>query len=364
MIIQSKVCLIIPSLCAGGMERVMSELSNYFCTQTELEVHLVMYGINPLIFYPVPSNLIIHTPDWTFDDSKRIWHTIRRLYYVRKTVKSIRPSTVLSFGEYWNSFVLLSLFGLKFPIFVSDRCQPNKSLGKFHDFLRQQIYLKAKGIIAQTVLAKVIYHKQIGHNNIEVIGNPIRSIESESALLQREKIVLSVGRLIETKHHDLLIDIFSKINKPDWKLIIVGGDAIKQRGMVKLSDKIRKLALEDRIILAGNCSDVDNYYLKSSIFAFTSSSEGFPNVLGEAMSAELPVVAFDCIAGPSDIILNGQNGFLVPLFDMDLFIQKLKFLMENEDIRQQMGKFARKSMAQFSAQTIGRKYYEFLIENV
>ena len=359
--LKARICLIIPSLNSGGMERVMSELAKWFCAQPDLDVHLIMFGINPQMFYSVPPNLMIHTPRWKFDNSKRIWHTIRRLLFVRKTIKSIHPTTVLSFGEYWNSFVLLALVGLKYPIFVSDRCQPNKSLGKLHDFLRQRLYPKATGVIAQTSIAREIYQKQIMLKNVEVIGNPIRMIEGECSSISREKIVLSVGRLIQTKHHDILIDIFANINMPDWKLVIVGGDAIKQQGMKRLSDKIKNYALEDRVILTGNSSDVDSYYLKSSIFAFTSSSEGFPNVIGEAMSAGLPIIAFDCIAGPSEMVASGENGYLVPLFDLSQYEINLKKLMIDESLRTVFGRNSRTMIREFSNDRISRKFQNFIL---
>ena len=109
-----------------------------------------------------------------------------------------------------------------------------------------------------------------------------------------------VGRLIKTKHQDNLIKIFASINKKDWKLVIVGYDHLKQMNM----EPLKKLALDhglaDRVVFAGKQSDVEKYYLSSKIFAFTSSSEGFPNAIGEAMAAGLPVVAYNCVAGPAE----------------------------------------------------------------
>ncbi|MCX6238335.1 MAG: glycosyltransferase [Bacteroidia bacterium] len=360
---KKKICLVIPSLHAGGMERVMSELVGYFCQKLNVEVYLVMYGMKPEIFYPLPHNLVIHQPDWEFDNKKRKWNTLKRMIYLRHTIKKINPNSILSFGEYWNSFVLLALFGLKYPLFVSDRCQPNKSLGRIHNVLRRWLYPKAAGVIAQTQIAKDIYWNQFHHTNIQVIGNPIRRIETKFGNLKRENIVLTVGRLIATKHHDLLIDIFLKIGNPDWKLVIVGGNAIKQKGMERLSEKIRELNVEDQVVLTGNLSNVDDYYLKSKIFAFTSSSEGFPNVIGEAMSTALPVVAFDCVAGPAEMIDNGYNGFLVPLFDAEKFEQQLSLLMSDESARIRMALAASKSIEKFSVESIGEKFYSIILQH-
>lgn len=63
--------------------------------------------------------------------------------------------------------------------------------------------------------------------------------------------------------------------------------------------------------------------------------------IGEAMRAGLPVVGYDCVAGPSEMIDNGKNGFLIPLFDDRLFVEKLQYLAEHKDNRELMGQYAR-----------------------
>lgn len=355
-----KICLVIPSLHAGGMERVMSELSTYFCSKEEFEVHLVLYGLTREIFYSIPDNIIIHKPSFEFDNSKRTWNTLKTLWFLRYKIKDIHPDTILSFGELWNNFVLLATLGLHYPVFVSDRCQPDKSLGKFHDKLRNWLYPKATGVICQTEVAKTIYSKMFHHTNLAVIGNPIRDIESNTTI-KKENIVLSVGRLIQSKHHDELIQIFSKIEAPDWKLIIVGDDALKQKNKEKLENLIKDLGIQSRVELAGRRLDVENYYNKAKIFAFTSSSEGFPNVVGEAMSAGLPVVAYDCIAGPSDLIDHEKTGFLIKLHDTSSFKEALEKLMKDESLRVAFGQEGKLKIKNFSVQHIAQEFEKTIL---
>ena len=356
-----KICCVVHSLKAGGMERVMTELANNFVMRENVEVHLILYGIRKEIFYEINKTIHLHAPYFRFRNSQRTIYTLRTMRWLRTEIKTLNPDVVLSFGEYWNSFVLLSLLGLNYPVFVSDRCQPNKKLGLVHDLLRKHLYKKAAGIICQTEQAKAITLNRYAYRNVVVIGNPIRAIQANKAVA-RENIIVSVGRLIDTKNFDRLISIFAKLNVSSWKLVIIGGDDNKQSHLSQLKEQIRALGLEDKVLLEGYRQDIDTYLLRSKIFALTSSSEGFPNVIGEAMSAGLPVVAYNCVAGPRDMIENDKNGFLIPVFDDWIFGEKLQYLITHEDEREQMGHYAKQSIKKFDTDIICEQFYQLLTE--
>ncbi len=275
----------------------------------------------------------------------------------------MNPYSILSFGEIWNSFVLLSLMGLKFSIYISDRCSPDKCFSNFHEILRKMLYPRASGIIVQTKVAKNIYRSKFRQKNIIVIGNPVH-INNDIDKYKRENIVISIGRLIKTKNFDRLIDIFYHIDLPGWKLLIIGDDSDKQSVRTSLQEKIKILGIQDKVSLVGSEKDTYKFLLRSKIFAFTSSSEGLPNVILEAMSAGLPVVAYDCMAGPSELIDNGKNGFLIPLYDDKAFEDKLKYLMLHEDFAMRMGRRGHESLEPFSIDKIGDIYYEVLTKEV
>jgi len=287
--------------------------------------------------------------------------TLKTLHFLRKTIKKIKPVSALSFGEQWNNMVLLSLLGTVIPVYVSDRAQPDKSIGKLHDTLRKILYPKAKGIIVQTEKALSIFKKMYQHDNFKIIGNPIRQISGRE--VPRENTILMVGRFIQSKQQDILIEIFSKLNAPDWKLVLVGYDHLKQQNQERWEALANKMNVGDRVVFTGKQEDVEHYYLSSKIFAFSSASEGFPNVIGEAMSSELPVVAFDCVAGPSDLIVEGHNGFLIPLNDKELFAQKLQYLIDNPDVIKTMGKNAEKFITRFELNYICAEFEKFIIPN-
>jgi GalNAc-alpha-(1->4)-GalNAc-alpha-(1->3)-diNAcBac-PP-undecaprenol alpha-1,4-N-acetyl-D-galactosaminyltransferase len=355
-----RVCFIIPSLHPGGMERVMSELAQNFAKRKDIDLHILLYGIKRDIFYEIPDNITIHKPLWEFNNKYRFVYTLRTLVYVRSTILDINPDYILSFGEYWNSFVLLSLLGLKKKIYISDRCKPDKNLGRLQELLRKWLYPKATGVIAQTSKAKEIYAEKKLNSNIIVIGNPVREIEFKEEQ-KKENIILSVGRLIRTKHHDQLIRIFKQTAPSNWKLVIVGGNANKQNGMAELKSLIVEFGLEGRVELTGTVEDVESYYGKSKIFAFTSSSEGFPNVIGEAMASGLPVISYDCVAGPSELVVDNVNGYLVPLFDMAEYRVKLAKMLSEEGLRAKMGEASKGLIKKFSANEISEKYYQMMV---
>lgn len=359
---KKKICCVIHSLRSGGSERNMSDLINFFSLKENIEVHLVLYGIKREIFYAINhEKIIIHKPDFEFNNNRRFWHTIKTLFFLRKLIKQIKPFSVLSFCEIWNNLVLLSLFGLRYPVYVADHSSPTKNLGVFHNKLRKLLYKKTAGIICQTEISKEITSKRVKHNNIKVIGNPLSNSFKRDEIKQ-ENIILSVGRLIKTKHFDELINIFAETNHKDWKLVIVGGDSLKQNLLESLKKQIKDLNMEDKIFLEGAQSDIYKYYSSSKIFAFTSSSEGFPNVILEALSAGLPVVAYDCVAGPSDIINDTENGFLIPLFDKQKFKEKLQLLMDNDDLRKVMAEKAPFSVEKFNISNICERFYNFITE--
>ena len=358
---KKQICLLIHSLAPGGMERAMSELAKHFAARPEVELHMILYGRKREVFFTIPSNVTIHKPRFSFDNRRRFICTVRTLFFIRKKVKGISPITILSFGEYWNNLVLLSLTGLKFPVYISDRSSPGKNLGWFHNSLRNLLYRRAAGYIAQTRYAGELALKKRWNRNVTVIGNPIRQIASSNEVVQ-EKIVLSAGRLISTKNFDKLIELFVDIDNPEWKLVIVGGDALKQNNLAVLKELVRTLHVEDRVFLEGNQLKIDSYYLKSRIFAFMSSSEGFPNVIGETLSAGVPVIAYDCVAGPSDLIRDGENGFLIPLFDFKLFRQKLISLMQDDDLRNKLASRATKSVEMYKSDVIAESFYHFICQ--
>jgi GalNAc-alpha-(1->4)-GalNAc-alpha-(1->3)-diNAcBac-PP-undecaprenol alpha-1,4-N-acetyl-D-galactosaminyltransferase len=348
---------LIPSMESGGMERVMSELVNYLSKNKKEEIHLVLYGRSKEYFYRISNKVIIHSAK--LNSNNKFSLAIETIYYIRKKTKEIKPSVILSFGEVWNCLVLVALLGIKYPIIISDRCEPGKSLGVYNDFLRKKLYPHATAIIAQTEFAKSVYLNELKFKNIHVIGNPIQNFSSGESKL-KENIVLTVGRLIPSKHHEELIKIFMRINNSNWKLMIVGGEHANTRLSKSLNELIVSNGFEHRIFLNGKEKVIGDVYRKCKIFAFPSSSEGFPNVVGEAMSAGLPVIAFDQVVEPSGLIKDEKHGLLIPYMNFEKFADGLSRLICDEGLRETLSENALSQIKKFYIDSIGETYYKVL----
>lgn len=350
-----KVCLVVASLKCGGMERVMSELAFYFASKRDIATHLILLT-KSIRFYDLPDNVVVHEPSFNYKDYAKLFSAIKTLFFLRRKLISISPDAVLSFVDKYNIFVLTSCFFLKFNIFISERSQLNIKYGFFKRILIRSIYKRAAGIITQTERAKQVIMAITKHPNITVIGNPIKKIKNNK--VEKENIILNVGRMIKSKRQELLMEVFSKTDFSNWKLVFLGkgaqGDSLKR--------KAETFGISSNVVFAGEQKNIDEYYCKSKIFAFTSYSEGFPNALGEALSTPLASISFDCSAGVRDLIKNSFNGYLIPLGDIEQYKCKLSLLMQDEKLREYFEKNAKICIEEYSINNIGEKFYNFILK--
>lgn len=197
------------------------------------------------------------------------------------------------------------------------------------------------------------------HSNIKVIPNFVKDFPKITTN-PTQKIVLSIGRLSEQKGFLRLIDIWCLVAKiphlKEWKLHIVGDGELKEI----LYQKIHILGLENSILLKSFTKNIEEEYLQASIYALSSHYEGFPMVLLESGSYGLPSVAFDVPTGPSEILKDGENGFLIPDNNIEEFAAKLQLLMEDDLLRKRLGGKAREGIKSFTQEHIKTQWKEIL----
>ena len=292
-----KVALVIPTLLAGGAERVMSELANHW-VEKGYDVYLLLLRKSD-IFYAIDKRVHIYELQSALPNLYII-DLFRLLIQLRKLVKEIQPDVILSFMTRYNIFSIISCSNLSIPVFVSDRSNISNTK-PLELFLKKITYPFAAGVIAQTDTAKTILEKQVFNKNIISINNPIRPVQNYD--IEKEKIILNIGRLTPEKGQSYLIEMINQIKDKSYRLVILGEGPL--RG--KLEQQIVDLGVGDRVILPGAVKDIDVWLSKAEIFILSSVSEGFPNALAEAMCAGLPCISFDCNYGPKDIIENGKK---------------------------------------------------------
>ena len=348
-----KLAVIVSQLSVGGAERFVSELVNYL-DDLGVEIHLILLFKYPR-FYDLNKGVKIYEPEFLLKSTTKVIYFFKIRHFLRFRVKTIKPDSIINIG--YVSLVVFCLLGVKFPLYISNRSNPLKRRPLWYKIIRRFMYSYATGIIAQTSVAKEYYTTTTWNKNIAIIPNFVREITPNSETT-RHNYIVSVGRFISTKNFDGLIRIFSRVNNKSWKLILLGDGALRN----KLESIATEYNIADRVIFTGFQKDVDFWLQQSKIFVFTSLSEGFPNALLEAMATPLPVISYDCPVGPSDIVINEVNGFLIPMGDEDLYIEKLQKLIDDEQLRLSMQKNAIKVREVYSKDKIIRRLLNFVTE--
>lgn len=158
-----------------------------------------------------------------------------------------------------------------------------------------------------------------------------------SATKNQVVIIGNGGRLVQQKGQKYLIEIAQKLKEKGLGFkIIIAGEGPLHNG---LKDEIIRKGLGNQIELLGFVKDMKVFMGQIDIFVSTALWEGFGFVLAEAMSAQKPVLAFDLSSNP-ELVKDGENGFLIPPKNIDLFVVKLEQLIKDEPLRNQMGKTA------------------------
>lgn len=172
------------------------------------------------------------------------------------------------------------------------------------------------------------------------------------------KWVVAAGRLAPAKRYDVLIRAFGEAvaERPDWGLRIYGSGREHDR----LRALIDELGLYNHVFLMGPAHPIEAEWTKGAIGAVTSSLESFGMTIVEAMRCGLPVVATDCPHGPGEIIRDGVDGFLAPVGDVPSISGALLRLMNDDALRQRMGRAALASSARFDPAQVGARYEDLM----
>jgi glycosyltransferase involved in cell wall biosynthesis len=188
------------------------------------------------------------------------------------------------------------------------------------------------------------------------INNPYPFSFSTNAEKKSEdsKRVLWCGRVeYGTKRTDRILGVWSKLWKrfPDWELIIMGG------GDLSCFESLAKQHHIQQVRFVGFC-DPHEWYEKGRVLCVTSSAEGWPMTLMEAMAEGCATMAYGSFSSVKDIIADGETGYIIPPFDEDLFAERLGQLMADEALCARMGQAGRERMKHFCPSAVANQYIQ------
>jgi len=362
-----RIVYIYPALTTvGGADRVITDKANYLAERFGYEVFIITAHQNGKPFFFTLSPMVKHI-DLGVNFNKQYKHSffVRGFIYL-KLLSVYKKKLTNILKELKADFVLTSisrdidfLFSINDgSIKIAESHVPKKFVRNLHLMQRQNILYKCVGNIWTKRLEKtakkfdafVVLTKQDADDwspirSCTVIPNPLPFFPEKESSCQEKKII-SVGRLYEEKGYDRLIEAWALVAKnfKDWKLYVYGEGELKDY----LNRLILKNGLSDSFFLRDPVMNIMNKYVESSFYVMSSRFEGFGMVLVEAMACGLPVVSFNCPTGPANIISDNEDGFLVEDSNIQQFADKMSFLIDNEEIRIQMGHKARENVKRYN----------------
>ena len=358
-----KIALVGDCLANGGAEKVHALLSVYFQEQG-MEVHncifvdWVSYDYSGSLF-----NLGIINPDANFIKRK-----ITRFFAFKKCIKENNFDIVIDFRMRTNAFqeLLIAMFCYSKNTYYTVHSGILEYYFPKYYWLSQLIY-KNKNIVAVSrAIQKAIIEKGIS-KQVDQIYNPIdlkaiSQLQTEY-LVSEENYILAVGRMNDdVKQFDKLIRAYATSLLPAKKIkLVLLGEGTNRS---KYESIATELGVKDLVVFKGFVENPFPYYQKALFTVLSSKNEGFPNVILESFAVATPVVSFDCFSGPKEIIINHQNGLLVPNQNFDKLTDAMNLFVSDSQLYEFCKQNAKESLALFDIQIIGKQWLELFKNKV
>ncbi len=319
---KKRIDIFIGSLRGGGAERVCVTLANGF-VKRGFNVWLIVLNLHNAVYQ---NDLDKHVH--LINLHKK--HAREALFALTKYINHNHPKSILVFNHQLAVMLVFLRILLRkhyaviarniSTLSIKQKYEPSFWHRRIVHRLVKVFYSHVDCVIAQSKgMAKDLstYYKFDHSRQIITIYNPVLfSIEKTAqncklsfCKSKKTKQILFVGRLDSPKNVHNLIDAFALCVRrmPDIELHILGTGPLEKQ----LQSQATCLGLGGKVIFHGFTNNVTSYYHNADVTVLTSLYEGFPNVLVESIALGTPVVSFDCPSGPSEIIIEGVNGFLV-----------------------------------------------------
>ena len=362
----------------GGMERVLLNKVRYLVEEKGWDVTVVttdQHERSP--FYPFPDevNMVDLGVNYSEDNGKPFLKKLlgflkkRRLHKKRMTevLAQVKPDVVDCFypgecsfmpGMKDGSVKVMELHQSKLFHHQYNRSGLMGLADKYRAMMDEKLVRKFDRFVVLTEEDAQMWGEM---PNIRVIPNAANFI-ADSYSDCSAKRVIAVGRLDYQKSFDRLILVWEKVHEkmPDWRLDIFGQGEWKEM----LQQMIDERGLQDVVKLNAPTKNIGREYAESSMLVMSSHYEGFPMVMREAMACGLPAVCFDFKCGPRDIIVEGENGVIVPDGDIEGLAEAMIRLMKDEELRKRMGENAKRVVETYSEEKVMSKWLQLYEETI
>ena len=389
-----KIVFCTPALYStGGVERVVSYKASYFAEQLGYDVTIIVTeGRGRDCYFPLSDKVKVINFELGFEElwkvsfMKKVYLYLTKQRQYKRLLKAelmrIRPDITISMLRREINFLTdipdgskkigeLHVNRANYRNFEANDSNGLKRL--FAKFWMKSLVGKLKRLDQLVVLTDKSKASWPELSNVTVIPDPITIEVKSDERGKCSKRVVTIGRYAYQKGYDLLLQAWAEVEpritqivtekgSEEWTLDIYGqGDQTNYRQLMT------ELGIDaNRCHLNGPVEDVVKVYQDSSIFVLSSRFEGFGMVLVEAMACGLPVVSFDCPAGPDEIITDGVDGLLVPSGDVHALAEKLMALMSDESLRIRLGQQTLLTAQRYDMATLANQWkalFEKVIKN-
>lgn len=359
----------------GGTEKILVDKMNYLADNYNQEVYLITtsQGNHPMAF-PL-SKKVKHIDLSVRFHTKYQYSLLKRIYMEWKMNRLLKQKLKAVINELNPDIIICTTYCYA-DIICNLKCDAKKIVEShaakdftgINDGIKRNYISKIYSKWKQQHICKTIKKKSDvivtltqgdtnswNTKNVVVIPN-IVDLKNIYYSQHTEKTAIFAGRFTYQKGLDRMLKAWKIVvsKRNDWTLKIVGEGEQKEY----LAQLCQKLGIMDNVVFAPATKDIAKEYINSSLFLFTSRFEGFALVLVEAMQCGVPCVSFDCPYGPSDLIDNGINGYLIENGNVEAFAKATLKLIEDEELRKKMGKAAIEKSKQYLPENIMPKWTE------
>jgi len=326
-----RITLVIYSLNAGGAERVMSTMANYWAAKGWTVNLLTLGSPDARPFYelhPAVCHRALGLAGKSGNPLVAMAKNLHRVRLLRRAICETDPDVVISTMSPTNVLTLVATKGMKVPVIVREANNPYQSvIGWQWAFLRRWTYPNASRVVLLSGDSLTYFSRAVRKRSV-VIPNPVMMEalpQPPKSCNGADRTIIAMGRFVPQKGFEMLLQAFARIadRHPEWTLEILGDGPLRE----ELEALVEKRGLTGRVRMPGVTKQPFEKLRKADIFVLSSRFEGFPNALCEAMACGLPPISFDCRTGPAEIIRDGIDGVLVPAENVDALGEAMDQLM-------------------------------------